>query len=354
VRILFDARSVRTPAGAYVFRGLTTGWLNDHRVSAVLAAIPPGFARELLPEGVEPVPAPDGGWVRHLRTVLPHMADAVRADIIFVPNGLPPSDSRAVIYFQDIYHFRLLQSPGKSLAARASNVARAVWRARAAPACRLAVPVSTDIHREVVRRLHIPIVMIPNGVDTGAARWSGDGERVIVMGGRGRRKGEDVAVRAWSKVPVSARMGRRLEVIGVEPAPRRNELQALGERLGVQGELSIEGSMPRDCYLERIARGALAISCSRLEAFGLPVAEALVLGAPVLASDLPSHRELIARGGAGDTFPSGNADALAARLTSALNGQLPDRLRSSPFGWSWRERARQHIDAYRDSVPVNA
>ena len=349
MRILFDARSVQTPAGAYVFRGLSSGWLADARVGEVLAAVPPGFARDLLPDGVEPLRAADGGWLQHLRVELPRMADRMRADIVFVPNGLPPRDPRVVIYFQDLYHFRLL-GPGKSASARAANVARWLWRARAAPGCRLAVPVSTDIHREVVRRLHIPIVMIPNGVDVGMARWTGGSNEVVVMGGRGRRKGEDIAIRAWSRLAPANRAGLRLNILGVEPAGRRADLLSLAARLGVDASTTIEGTLPREVYLERVATAELAVSCSRLEAFGLPVAESLALGAPVLASDLPAHRELVARAGAGATFETGNVGDLAVAIGRALNGGPPPRLRSQPFGWSWRERARQHIDAYQSAT----
>jgi glycosyltransferase involved in cell wall biosynthesis len=349
MRLLFDCRSVRTPAGAYVFRGLTNGWLNDHRVSAVLAAVPAGFDRTWLPEGVEPLCVPAGGWLQHLRTAIPRIADRNLADIIFVPNGLPPADLRVVIYFQDLYHFRILSGPVTSLQGRAVELARAAWRRYAAPSCRLAVPVSTDIHHEVVRRLDIPIVMIPNGVDVGNARWASGGDRIVVMGGHGRRKGEDVALRAWVLVPARSRKGLRLALIGVEPSERRKELQQMAARLAIGDSVDVEGTMPRDDYLERIAASLLTISCSRMEAFGLPVAESLAMGAPLLASDLPSHRELIARAGAGESFPVGNAGALAARITAALEGDMPPRLTSAPFGWSWRDRARQHVDAYHDT-----
>jgi glycosyltransferase involved in cell wall biosynthesis len=118
--------------------------------------------------------------------------------------------------------------------------------------------------------------------------------------------------------------------------------------LSIADTVSIEGTLPRNEYLDRIATSALTVSCSRMEAFGLPVAEALAIGAPVLASDLPSHRELVARAGAGETFPAGNVAALANRLTSALQGSMPPQLSSPPFGWSWRDRARQHVDAYHE------
>lgn len=350
MRILFDARSVSTPAGAYVFRGLTTGWLNDARVESVCAAVPPGFDGGLLPQGVEPIRATDSSWFQHIHRGLPRMADEAGADVVFVPNGLPPRDPRVVIYFQDLHHFQFL-SAGRSLGSHAANVARALWRRRAAPECRLAIPVSTDIHREVVRRLAIPITMIPNGVDVGSARWTGSDDRVVVLGGRGRRKGEDIALRAWSRVKPSARDGLLLDIIGVEPGARREDLRSFAEQLGIGERIRIEGTMSREAYLERIASAALAVSCSRLEAFGLPVAESLAIGAPVIASDLPSHRELVARAGAGETFATGDARSLTERIELALTGSLPPRLASTPFGWSWRERARQHVDAYREPSP---
>lgn len=287
-------------------------------------------------------------WLKHLRTELQQIADRAVADIIFVPNGLPPADPRVVIYFQDLYHFRIV-SGSAPLQVRAAELARATWRRYAAPSCRLAVPVSTDIYHEVVRRLDIPIVMIPNGVDVGSTRWTGGSDHIVVMGGHGRRKGEDVALRAWALLPVQLRKGLRLGLIGIEPSERRNELQQLAERLAIGDSVDVEGSMPRAEYLERIAGSVLTVSCSRMEAFGLPVAESLAMGAPVIASDISSHRELIARAGAGESFPSGDAAALARKIGAALDGGMPPRLATPPFGWSWRDRARQHVDAYHDT-----
>jgi glycosyltransferase involved in cell wall biosynthesis len=138
-------------------------------------------------------------------------------------------------------------------------------------------------------------------------------------------------------------------MIGVQPPERRQELKDLAKQLGVEATVAIQGALPRDEFLARIASSVLAISCSRLEAFGLPVAEALAMGAPLIASDLPSHRELVARAGAGETVPAGDQSALTKRLATALDGTPPRRHRSLPLGWSWRERARQHVDAYQSA-----
>ncbi|HSJ97731.1 MAG TPA: glycosyltransferase [Myxococcota bacterium] len=167
------------------------------------------------------------------------------------------------------------------------------------------------------------------------------------MGGHGARKGEDDALRAWALLPARTRRAYRLRIIGVQPEERRDELRRAARRLLGDEPIAIDGGMSREDYLEHLATARLAVSCSRLEAFGLPVAEALVMGAPVLATDLPSHRELLARAGAGKTFAAGDVRALAASIARALNGEPPPRLTSPPIGWSWRDRARQHIDAYQ-------
>jgi glycosyltransferase involved in cell wall biosynthesis len=142
-----------------------------------------------------------------------------------------------------------------------------------------------------------------------------------------------------------------MELIGVEPAERRRALLDLTTELGLSDHVTIDGVLPREKFLDRVAAGELAVSCSQLEAFGLPVAEALVMGAPLIASDIPSHRELIARAGAGETVKAGDVVALARRLAQALAGNVPKRLKAVPLGWSWRERAREHVDAY-EAAPL--
>ena len=58
------------------------------------------------------------------------------------------------------------------------------------------------------------------------------------------------------------------------------------------------------------------------EGFGLPVLEALACGAPVIASDLPVHREIT--GGHAILVPVGDVDALAAALVAASRAGRPE------------------------------
>lgn len=353
MRILFDARSVRTPSGLYVFQGLATAWCENPRVSHVYAAIPAEFDTTRVPIGVEPLRHETTSWLRHVGTVLPRLADRVQADIIFSPNASPPRDERSVLFFQDLFHFRPRVSKGDRVRGWVGRTTRASWRAVAAPAALLGVAVSAEVLEHVRRRVRVRSVLIPNGVDIHDHRWIGDKPEVVVMGGIGSRKDEGVAIRAWTRVPPRTRAGLRLHLIGVEPATRRATLETLAASLGVADSTTITGELDRDAFLEIVARSRVAISCSRLEAFGLPVAEALALGAPLICSDIPAHRELMHRAAAGSHFaPHDNID-LSRLLASALEGAGPPRMMAAPKAWTWRVRADEHLDAYQAALLPN-
>ena len=345
--ILFDARSVRTPAGRGVLMGLTGGWLKDRRVSSVAIAVPSWLSPERgVPTGVQVVPLRARSWPAHLMVDLPRLARALRADVVFAPNALAPRHDRAVAYFQDLHHFRGSEAGAASVRSWLRRATRRVWWSYAMPTCKLAVAVSRDIAIEVQRNFRVPVTRIPNGVETGGERWRGEAPRVFVMGGTGERKREDLALLAWARVSERLRRSITLVVGGVEPAARRATLADLARRLDIEKEVTLLGALSRTRYLAEIAASRLAVSCSSLEAFGLPVAEAFALGAPVVCTALPAHQELQATANAGWVFPRSDHVALADVLERALGGDLPPRVTAPPAGWSWDARAREHVDHY--------
>lgn len=94
--------------------------------------------------------------------------------------------------------------------------------------------------------------------------------------------------------------------------------------------------------------GAVAlIAASRVEGFGLPVVEALRVGLPVLAADIPVFREV--GGSAADYFPLGQPRALADRLAAWVKSPPPRR---PDVPWrSWDDSVRDLLAQVSSPCP---
>jgi glycosyltransferase involved in cell wall biosynthesis len=110
-----------------------------------------------------------------------------------------------------------------------------------------------------------------------------------------------------------------------------------------------------DARLKALVAGADAVCMpSRYEGFGLPILEALAAGSPVLASDIPAHREV--GGSLVRYLPSAVDDwAQAVIDASAADDQtLRDERRTYARQFTWRRSALQHVAAYRDASSAAA
>jgi glycosyltransferase involved in cell wall biosynthesis len=97
--------------------------------------------------------------------------------------------------------------------------------------------------------------------------------------------------------------------------PEAQGLRRLADQLGVG--LDLPGRWASEEEILSAYRGASAvIAPSRFEGFGLTPLEGLAMGRPVIASDIPPHREFV--GTAARFFPADDHLALAAAITAAL------------------------------------
>ena len=102
-------------------------------------------------------------------------------------------------------------------------------------------------------------------------------------------------------------------------------------------------------------RAALLLQTSDREGFGLPVAEAMTCGTPVVASDLPALREV---GGPATTYcPVGDVERWIAAAAALLDERANDagawrRRQADGIAWAqrfdWQAHARATMDVYRE------
>jgi glycosyltransferase involved in cell wall biosynthesis len=127
-----------------------------------------------------------------------------------------------------------------------------------------------------------------------------------------------------------------------------------GETLDLGGlppELVVRlGRQPEDGLRALVAGARALLYPSRYEGFGLPVLEALACGTPLIASDIPTTREIVGTDPAlAALFPAGDAAALAELLVGDPDVE-PDargRRRAATKAWTWQATARATADAYR-------
>lgn len=152
-----------------------------------------------------------------------------------------------------------------------------------------------------------------------------------------------------------------LSVGAVEPRKNLARLIEAYARSGLAGEVDLVvvgraawGTLPPgvlhlgpvdDARLDRLYKGATAVvSASLYEGFGLPVAEALVAGAPVVCSDIAAYREVAA--GAALHFDPLSVASIAEALRAAAAGDVPTPPPELRDRWSWQRCAEQHLDLY--------
>ena len=146
------------------------------------------------------------------------------------------------------------------------------------------------IHQHFGARL--PVSVIPNGVEIGelasarAASDSHESLRILSVGRLAAYKQADRTLHALGYLPPAV----ELTIVGQGPlAP---ELRRLAHTLGVAARVWLPGQISREELIAQYGYADVAVSLSRHEAFGLAVLEAMVAGSPVVASDIPAHREV--------------------------------------------------------------
>lgn len=162
--------------------------------------------------------------------------------------------------------------------------------------------------------------VVPNGVDV--ARFAGaepaprerGRRRVLFVGRLEPRKGVRVLARAFAEL-AAERPDLELVVVGTGPdAPRVRDLA------GADAPVRMLGSVAQADLPAVVASADVVVAPSLGgESFGIVLAEAMAAGRPLVASDLPGYRSVVAAGDEAVLVPPGDASALRGAIARVLD-----------------------------------
>jgi glycosyltransferase involved in cell wall biosynthesis len=217
---------------------------------------------------------------------------------------------------------------------------------------------------------HAPVCVVPNGTHIpldAAGRPSvaalDDSRRdldVLYVGQLYKWKGTDGLLRAMVRVPAA-----RLTVVGGQDAADLERLQALASHLGLAGRIEFVGQVPPHRVAEFMARARVGViplparGYVEAEHFTSPLKafELMRAGVPIVATDLPSTREILQHDSTAWLVPADDPAALAdglARLRAdrALAARLVGAAAAHVVDYSWTARARRVLDFAAGLDPV--
>lgn len=144
----------------------------------------------------------------------------------------------------------------------------------------------------------------------------------------------------------------KLTVIG---QPKQNGIiENLVGKLGVGDIVRFTGRIANEEFADYYAKSTIAVVPSLYEGFGIPAAEAMACGVPLISTSGGALPEVV--GDAGIVVPPSDADALAKAITYLLDS--PDeRKKFAQLGleransiFRWKKAAQKVVDVYREAI----
>ena len=145
--------------------------------------------------------------------------------------------------------------------------------------------------------------------------------RIISVGRLTEQKGYHFLLTAINLLKEKRKV--ELDIIG--DGPLRNKLEQQAQSLGLAQKVNLLGY--RTDVLELMSGADIFISSSLWEGFPTVILEAMTIGIPVIATDIPGTRELIDNGNTGILVPVENPEAMAKAVSYLIsNPDVAERL----------------------------
>ncbi len=167
-------------------------------------------------------------------------------------------------------------------------------------------------------------------------------------------KGIATLIDALARLPVHVRLTL------VDDDHPLHEGRRRAHALGCAERLRVVGRVPAEELVGLYRRAALVVVPSRYEGFGLPAAEAMACGTPVVATAAGALPEVLAAGGGGLLVPREDPEALAKAIATLLEQPqtrlaLGARARSGiEAAFAWPAVAERTAAVYRQVLAERA
>jgi alpha-1,3-rhamnosyl/mannosyltransferase len=266
-----------------------------------------------------------------------------KADLIHNPATLGPWRSRvpAVYTMHDMLYFRAPEHMATPLYTRPVQ-----WmEKRAASNASVIITDSIASAEDVETYLGFPRERTPVVYLAGTTRDSvkmvtdRETDLLLVVGNRLPHKNMAGIVRAMHRIPLEQRP--RLVVTG---SRGDDPLHPIVDELGLHDHVDLRGWVSNDELDWLYAHATALVVANFCDGFGLPSLDAMLVGLPVLLSDIPVYHEI--NGEAAGYFDPLDLDSIAAILLRATTdpqwiAELAQRGYQQAAQYSWRQTAEQ-------------
>lgn len=248
-------------------------------------------------------------------------------DLIYYRHNTPPKNLPPFVRFGwKLYHLSYLP---QKLLLRGGDIITTVSRTSA-----------DDIAKAKLTKKPIPIVFnAPQHFTTYPVIHNDKVENIIFMGSFMPYKNAETLVKAMEWLP-----GRTLHLLSKITQNRKKELEAL---IPTGAHVVFHNGVTDDEYERLLANNAVLATATLDEGYGIPVAEALAMGVPVVASDIPVLREV---GGDGALYanphqPERFAEAVMLLDDAILRTTLIEKGKAHIQAFNWDDSAKVLLDA---------
>ena len=182
-----------------------------------------------------------------------------------------------------------------------------------------------------------------------AAPGTAGGRSLLCVGVIAAHKGQDVLIEALAALDADATWTCTLAGSVDAQPDYAHRIQALAEDAGIDDRVTMTGALPAAELDQAYQRADLVVAPSRVESYGMAIADALRRGIPVLATSVGGIPQVVGSSGAAVLVPPDRPEALRDALRRWMSEPgLRDRLKTAARG------ARMHGPRWSDTAEVVA